>query len=281
MERLAIKWATLEPDAIGSYVTYADAVQAVEETHRSYGGLPSQLEEAKAKIKELECLAYVPGARPGLTEREYRHGIEVDFQSLSRDRAGLRERVAELEAHTKVAESDFVLTLLRIHGLLGMADADAREIDDVVQELVDERDEALKRIAELESTLFSARQALLSEGVRSGVIERQRERPRIVCLCGSTKFFDEYKQANLQETLKGRIVLSIGVNLRTDSLPDHLDENVVKEELDELHKRKIDMADEILVIDVGGYIGESSKSEIEYAQASGKCVRLWSEEQPK
>jgi len=57
MERLAIKWATLEPDAIGSYVTYADAVQAVEEVHRSYGGLPSQLEEAKAKIKELESIA--------------------------------------------------------------------------------------------------------------------------------------------------------------------------------------------------------------------------------
>ena len=43
--------------------------------------------------------------------------------------------------------------------------------------------------------------------------------------------------------------------------------------LDDMHKRKIDMADEIFVINVGGYIGESTRSEIKYAQATGKPVR--------
>ena len=43
--------------------------------------------------------------------------------------------------------------------------------------------------------------------------------------------------------------------------------------LDDMHKRKIDMADEIFVINVGGYIGSSTKSEIEYAKANGREVR--------
>ena len=93
MERLAIKWATLEPDAIGSYVTYADAVQAVEETHRSYGGLPSQLEEAKAKIKELEQ-KLVSTAPP---EDNSSNG----YKSAARYRGlyeGSQARIKELEA---------------------------------------------------------------------------------------------------------------------------------------------------------------------------------------
>jgi hypothetical protein len=102
-------------------------------------------------------------------------------------------------------------------------------------------------------------------------------RPTIVCLCGSTRFGGAFREANLRETVAGRIVLSIGCDLRSDhelwdGLPaDELE--ALKDRLDELHKRKIDLADEVLILNVGGYIGSSTRSELEYALARGKTVR--------
>lgn len=104
-----------------------------------------------------------------------------------------------------------------------------------------------------------------------------KEKPTVVCLCGSTRFGNAFTQANLAETLAGNIVLTIGCNMKSDTeLFGHLSEverNAIKADLDELHKRKIDLADEILVLNVGGYIGESTRSEILYAQEHGKNVR--------
>lgn len=106
--------------------------------------------------------------------------------------------------------------------------------------------------------------------------------PRIVCLCGSTRFKDVFVQAGLNETLAGNIVLTIGCDMRTDvEIFGSLDEEArrdVKKRLDVLHKRKIDLADEVLILDVGGYIGESTTSELEYAREHGKHVRFWSQE---
>lgn len=85
-----------------------------------------------------------------------------------------------------------------------------------------------------------------------------------------------FQEANLNETLSGNIVLSIGCNTHSDDmlrLPAS-----VKERLDELHKRKIDLADEVLVLNVRGYIGASTRSEIEYAEAQGKVIRYLDEE---
>ena len=82
------------------------------------------------------------------------------------------------------------------------------------------------------------------------------EKPIIVCLCGSTRFWREFQRASLRETLAGRIVLSIGAASGTDdehfsNLPrDEYD--AIKETLDELHLRKIDLADEVLILNVGG-----------------------------
>jgi hypothetical protein len=102
-------------------------------------------------------------------------------------------------------------------------------------------------------------------------------RPIVVCLCGSTRFGNAFAQANLEETLAGKIVLTIGCNLRSDaelfadmSMPA-LQE--LKARLDELHLRKIDMADEVLILNVGGYIGESTSRELAYAIKTGKRVR--------
>ena len=106
------------------------------------------------------------------------------------------------------------------------------------------------------------------------------KRPRVVCLCGSTRFMDAFQRANLKETVAGRIVLSIGCNTKSDSDLIALGEltEEAKAALDELHKRKIDLADEVLVLDVGGYIGESTRSEIAYAEQHGKSVRYLSVE---
>ena len=100
-------------------------------------------------------------------------------------------------------------------------------------------------------------------------------KPSIVCLCGSTRFIEAFQQANLRETLAGRIVLSIGCNTKSDTDLIALGEltKETKAMLDELHKRKIDLADEVLILNVGGYIGKSTRSEIEYAEEQGKRIR--------
>ena len=86
---------------------------------------------------------------------------------------------------------------------------------------------------------------------------------------------DAFQQANLEETIAGRIVLSIGCNTKSDSDLIALGQltEEAKAALDELHKRKIDLADEVLVLNVDGYIGDSTRSEIEYAVQHGKPIR--------
>ena len=103
--------------------------------------------------------------------------------------------------------------------------------------------------------------------------------PRIVCLCGSTRFKREFEEANKQETLAGRIVLSVGFFAHAD-LGGHAEETVgpeIKQRLDELHLRKIDLADEVVVINCGRYIGQSTRREIEYAERLGKPIRYLEE----
>ena len=91
---------------------------------------------------------------------------------------------------------------------------------------------------------------------------------KVITLCGSTKFKAEFMKVQKELTLKGSIVISVGCF-------GHSGDVVTDEQkiiLDDMHKRKIDMADEIFVINVGGYIGESTKSEIEYAKSHNKKV---------
>lgn len=92
----------------------------------------------------------------------------------------------------------------------------------------------------------------------------------VITLCGSTRFKEQFLEAQKRLTLEGNIVISVGLFGHSG------DEEVwtpgTKEMLDNMHKRKIDMADAIYVINPGGYIGESTRSEIEYARANGKKV---------
>ena len=95
---------------------------------------------------------------------------------------------------------------------------------------------------------------------------------KVITLCGSTKFKDEFLQVQKELSLKGNIVISVGLFGHADGEFENLITDEVKIMLDDMHKRKIDMADEIFVINKGGYIGESTKSEIEYAVKTGKRV---------
>ena len=94
---------------------------------------------------------------------------------------------------------------------------------------------------------------------------------KVITLCGSTRFKNEFLKVQKRLTLEGNIVISVG--LFGHSGDDEVWAEGTKEMLDDMHKRKIDMADEIFVINVGGYIGSSTKSEIEYATTSGKNVK--------
>lgn len=90
----------------------------------------------------------------------------------------------------------------------------------------------------------------------------------VVTLCGSTRFKDDFIKVQKVLTLKGRIVISVG-------LFGHSGDVITDEQklmLDDMHKRKIDMADTIFVINRDGYIGKSTESEIEYAESIGKNI---------
>jgi hypothetical protein len=94
--------------------------------------------------------------------------------------------------------------------------------------------------------------------------------PSIICLCGSTKFKSEFLSASRAFTLAGHIVVMPGVFGHTDGgfvNPE------TKKKLDELHRKKIDIADVVYVVNVNGYIGQSTKAEIEYAESLGKQIR--------
>ena len=100
---------------------------------------------------------------------------------------------------------------------------------------------------------------------------------KVITLCGSTRFKDTFMETQKSLTLEGNIVISVGLfgHSGDDEVWDGMDEGTLsktKEMLDDMHKRKIDMADEIYVINVGGYIGESTRSEIEYAKEHGKKI---------
>ena len=95
---------------------------------------------------------------------------------------------------------------------------------------------------------------------------------KIITLCGSIKFKDEFIKVQEKLTSDGNIVLT--PNFFNSIKKEDIDEET-KKMLDEMHKQKIDMSDEIYVINVGGYIGESTKSEIEYAKRKGKKISFW------
>ncbi|MFF8902466.1 hypothetical protein ACF082_33905 [Streptomyces lydicus] len=100
--------------------------------------------------------------------------------------------------------------------------------------------------------------------------------PRIVAICGSTRFMAEMAEAELRETTArpGKIVVKPGCDMKSshELWSDPVEAKALKARLDELHRSKILLADEVLV--VGDYIGDSTRAEIAYARSLGKPVRF-------
>ena len=91
---------------------------------------------------------------------------------------------------------------------------------------------------------------------------------KVITLCGSTRFKEDFERVNRELTLLGNIVISVGAF-------GHAGDTFTEEQkvmLDDIHKRKIDMADAIYVINKDGYIGASTRSEIQYALLLGKQI---------
>lgn len=105
-------------------------------------------------------------------------------------------------------------------------------------------------------------------------------KPIVVTLCGSTRFINVFNEWRKKLTLEGKIVLGVEITLpqSTREDPQHSDYKT-KQTLDELHLRKIDLSDEIMVLNVDGYIGETTKREIKYALATNKKIRYLKEKE--
>jgi hypothetical protein len=105
-----------------------------------------------------------------------------------------------------------------------------------------------------------------------------KQRPTIVVLCGSTRFYEDFQRANFTETMAGKIVLTVGFypHANTAHGPHGEQEGIAlldKVRLDILHLQKIDMADEVLVLNRDGYTGDSTRREVAYAYQMGKVLR--------
>jgi hypothetical protein len=104
--------------------------------------------------------------------------------------------------------------------------------------------------------------------------KKQLGLPRIVVICGSTRFMAEMAEADLRETKAGRIVVKPGCDMKSPHAfwSDPVEAEALKVRLDDLHRAKIRLADEVLV--VGDYIGDSTRAEIAYARSLGKPMRF-------
>jgi hypothetical protein len=103
---------------------------------------------------------------------------------------------------------------------------------------------------------------------------------KVVTLCGSTRFQADFAEVNQRLTLDGCVVISLGM-FSLPGLPDHdwaTYDSELKKRLARVHLQKIRMADEVYIVDPGGYVGESTRREIAYAESLGKPVRYLSRE---
>lgn len=114
--------------------------------------------------------------------------------------------------------------------------------------------------------------AIGEKKVAMATMDGDEKKMKVITLCGSTRFKEQFLEQQKRLTLEGNVVVSVG--LFGHSGDEEVWKPGMKEMLDKMHLQKIDMADEIFVINVGGYIGESTKREIAYAESLGKKVNF-------
>lgn len=100
-----------------------------------------------------------------------------------------------------------------------------------------------------------------------------RKKIKIICYCGSLRVaLDAFKKAEYDSIFDGHIAL-LPCCMFVDIQREYGEKSDYKIMADELHKRKIDICDEVFILNVGGYIGESTRSEINYAKSIGKPIK--------
>lgn len=101
-----------------------------------------------------------------------------------------------------------------------------------------------------------------------------RKKHKVICLCGSTKFKDEFIQQQQRLTLAGNVVLTVGIFGHADGIDLSIEEKAM---LDDIHLQKIEMSDEIFIINKNGYIGQSTQNEINHAVILKKPITFMEE----
>ena len=108
--------------------------------------------------------------------------------------------------------------------------------------------------------------------VLGGVFLTEKLNFPVITLCGSTRFKDDFNRVQRELTLKGYVVISVGLFGHADDEYKTILSDKVKKMLDEMHLQKIDIVEAIYVINRDGYIGSSTAKEIEYAKKMAKQV---------
>ncbi|KKL39758.1 hypothetical protein LCGC14_2368010 [marine sediment metagenome] len=211
-----------------------------------------------------------------MTDQEYGSAIE----RMMAAKKMIAEGIAELQE--AVIQSDPDLKELR-----RQAKWHAQDMNAIAQEIVDcvdgfGEEELTKGQWSLLGAISVRAERLRGNAYAMEFFERYEKKvkpglgKRIV-LCGSTKFKQAFEEWNARLTLEGHIVYSVGLFAHADNLPITDEQKSI---LDHIHRVKISASGEIFVLDVGGYIGESTAAEIEFAEKQGKMVRYLSKEHP-
>ena len=169
------------------------------------------------------------------------------------DVSHLNRQIEFHDLRTLLHETVAKVAVYRIDGPATFGDMSCEQIGEVI----------LKMMPQLSSIMVS------EDGQCDAEVTRGIDRPTIITLCGSTKFKGGYQAAERKLEEQGYAVFSIGSFPQADN-EDMAEE--VKTMLDTLHKRKIDLSDSIYVINPGGYVGDSTRSEIEYAKSLVKAI---------
>lgn len=197
------------------------------------------------------------------------------------DREAARRERDEMREQRDMVKVELGLERLKTQGAVDAAERWCRE-QEAAQQHLDKVRQALKTPDGWATKMHALRVRQQRDAALAELASRPAipaDRPHVVCLSGSMRFESEMQEVARHESVKGHIVVMPNCNMKHPHELWASDEQAeaVKTALDGLHFAKIDLADEIVVVsDASGYIGDSTRSEIAYAEAHGKPVRFWS-----
>jgi len=224
------------------------------------------LEKVKRKKEEIDTYYYTCWDHTPFDDAKEEYAKDVGrllfhIDSLASELAVTKRRRDEARLSDECHEKQLRVTEAELDRCIDERDALRQELEHAKKER-DDRTVAQLQLQDALHVVSRERNALLRRKVEEleKTLNKKSDFPKIICLCGSTRFTSEMMVIQWELTKKGNVVL-LG------------DQEGVKEIVDEVHKRKIDLCDEVFVININGYIGNSTRSEIDYAIKNKKPVR--------